>query len=371
MRTPASDNFFRLILSISKARRFAASAGSFFCSSRFRVRSCASRRQTLLEERRVDEGRLVREREHRLLAGERRDHGDVAGLELGDEVVLDHGISHIVGEDIHALVDDHLGILVLEGMRHGDLAVHARLVEHRGAEFARELRELAVLRVDPDLHEVGAVGDDLVDLGAPLLRRPGLRAGDEGRRHEAVFHCEDAGAAQIAGALRRLERDDVVLVEIHAGRRRDAVEHVLPQLRIARRRPDMAVGIDDAGHHELTRCVDHCGAGGNRHLRRRADGGDAATFHDDGDVALGRGAGPVDQVRVDDGGLCRGARTEHRSKRDHQESYSHDALPCPGAICAWWPARPACSCGILLIIAPLACVDAGFISPATSEASHA
>ena len=44
-------------------------------------------------------------------------------------------VADVVGENVDALVHDHLGILIFEDMGHGDLAVLARLVEHGGAEL--------------------------------------------------------------------------------------------------------------------------------------------------------------------------------------------------------------------------------------------
>src|SRR5262245_39837178 len=146
-------------------------------------------------------------------------------------------------------------------MRHGDLAVFARLVHDGGGEFRREFGMAAALVVDPHLDEIGALGDNLVDLGARLLRRLRFRARFERLRHEAVHDGKNARALEVTGLLTLLELLNVVLVEIHAGRRGDAVACVLPQLRIARRWADMAVAVDDAWHHELAGQVDDGRAG--------------------------------------------------------------------------------------------------------------
>ena len=71
---------------------------------------------------------------------------------------------------------------------------------------------------------------------------------------------------------RVLELLHVVLVEVHAGRGGNAVERVLAQLRIARRRPDMAVAVDDAGHHEFAGEVDDGRAGPRRTGQRPGRG---------------------------------------------------------------------------------------------------
>ena len=236
------------------------------CSSRFLLLSSASRSGVSPFWKNglsVKPGRsAVAEHEQRLLARERGDHRDVALLQRGDEVVRDLLVAHVVHQDVDALVDHAPRVGELDDMRHPDLAVLARLVHHGGGEFGRELGMAAALGVDPHLHEVGALAGDLVDLGAAFLRRLRLRARLERLRHEAVHDGEDARALQVAGLLPLLELLHVVLVEIHAGRGGDAVERVLAQLRIARRRTDMAVAVDDAGDDEFAGEVDDGRAGG-------------------------------------------------------------------------------------------------------------
>ena len=128
-------------------------------------------RQPLGEERVVGEARsLVAVDEHRFFAGEGGDHRDVAVLQLGEEVVADLLVAHVVQEDPHALVDHHIGVGKRDDMRAGDQVVLAALVDDGMDHLARQLRNLAVLH--PDLDPVGALGGDLVDLGA---RRLGVR----------------------------------------------------------------------------------------------------------------------------------------------------------------------------------------------------
>ena len=237
-------------------------AGSLACSSRCLDLSSASRSgvrpfwKNGLSVRGGPFGAVAVD-EQRLLARQGRDHRDVLLLQRGDEIVGNVLVAHVVDEDVDALVDHPPRVGELDDMRHPDLVVLLRLIHHRGGELRRELGIAAALGVDPHLHEVGALADDLVDLGARLLWRLALRAGFERLRHEAVHHGEDARAAQVAGLLPLLELLHVVLVEIHAGRRGHAVERVLPQLRIARRRPDVAVAVDDAGRDELSGEIDH------------------------------------------------------------------------------------------------------------------
>jgi hypothetical protein len=82
----------------------------------------------------------------------------------------------------------------------------------------------------------------------------------------------------------------------------------LAQLRIARRRSDMAVAVDDARHHEFSGKIDDGGVGRGGDRRRGADVADAAILDDDRDVALGRRAGAVDDRGMgQDGHLGGGA----------------------------------------------------------------
>ena len=243
--------------------------------------------------------------EHAFLAGEGGDHRDVAVLEPGDEVVADLLVAHIVQQDAHAFVDHHVGVGELDDMRAGDQVVLAALVEDSRDHLAREPRNLAALRIDPDLDHVRALGGDLVDLAARGLGRPVVVAG-AGRLHgrEAVHRREHARAADVAGAGARLVLDDRIRIGRHAGGRGHAVERVLAHLPLVRRRPDMAVAVDDAGHDVFAGEVDDGGAG--RRLHVAADGDDAAALHHDGGAALRGGAGAVDQRGVGEGGSLGG-----------------------------------------------------------------
>src|SRR6266567_4110203 len=78
----------------------------------------------------------------------------------------------------------------------------------------------------------------------------------------AMSYRENTRAAQFAGLLPGLEFHDVFGVRRHAGRGGHAIERILAQLRITRRRTDMAMRIDDAGYHEFAGEVQ------NRGIRR-------------------------------------------------------------------------------------------------------
>jgi hypothetical protein len=108
-----------------------------------------------------------------------------------------------------------------------------------------------------------------------------------------------------------LELLHVVLVEIHAGRGGHAVERVLAQLRIARRRADVAVAVDDARHDEFAGEVDHRRVRRRREARRHLP--DAAVLHHDRDIGLWRRAGAVDHGGMgESGGLRRRAAADER-----------------------------------------------------------
>src|SRR5215813_4492275 len=108
-------------------------------------------------------------------------------------------------------------------MRHRELAVLARLIEHGRDVLARKLGYAPALGVDPDLDEVGAVLRDLVDM---LAGRFGslVVVAIAGKRREAIPDRENARATQVTGLLLRLVFDDVVGVGRHAGRGGDAIE---------------------------------------------------------------------------------------------------------------------------------------------------
>src|SRR5262245_16852284 len=154
---------------------------------------------------------------------------------------------------------------------------------------------------------------------------PGLNGSDMKR--------EDARAAQVTRLLPGLELGDVVLIEIHAGRGGHAIERVLAQLRIARGRTDMAVAVDDAGHHEFAGEIDDRGVRGSREAR--PDLADAALLHHDGDVALRRRAGSIDQRRVgQDDGLRVGRRPEQNHRREYDRCLCAHYQPSPQAFLA-------------------------------------
>src|SRR4029434_9043935 len=71
----------------------------------------------------------------------------------------------------------------LVGVPEGKLALLARLLEDRGAERGGKLGPRAEPAVHPHLDIIGARGDDLVDLGARLLRCHHLGVGRKAVPH--------------------------------------------------------------------------------------------------------------------------------------------------------------------------------------------
>jgi hypothetical protein len=247
----------------------------------------------------VDKGRAFRtvaKREHGLLAGECGNHRDIPAFQRCNEIVGNVLVAYVVRQDIDALLDNAPRVFQFNDMGHLDLVVLGGLVHHRRGEFRRQLRTASTLGVDPNLDHVGALGDDFVHLGAGVLRRFDLGTRFERLRHEPVHDGQDTRAAQIAGLLCGLELLNVILVEGHAGCRRDAKAGVLTKLRITRGRADVPMTIDDARHDVFSGEVDD-----GRSCRRSSRGphvDNAPTLDDDGDTALHCGAAAVDQARI-------------------------------------------------------------------------
>ena len=70
-------------------------------------------------------------------------------------------IPHVVQQDLYALVDHHVGVGELYDVRTDGELVLGAWSATAGNEFAREARDFAALRVDPDLDQVGALGGEL------------------------------------------------------------------------------------------------------------------------------------------------------------------------------------------------------------------
>ena len=92
-----------------------------------------------------------------------------------------------------------------------------------------------------------------------LSSEPGRNGGDMKRYFTVRIRAPRRSPARCLA----LNCGDVVGIERHAGRGGHAVERVLAKLRITRRRPDMAMAVDDARHDELAGEVDVGRAAGN------------------------------------------------------------------------------------------------------------
>ena len=115
---------------------------------------------------------------------------------------------------------------------------------------ALNLARVPNLALDPDLDVIGALGDDLVDLGARLLGCP--TSGSGAKRYFTVKTLAPRSSPLL---LCFAHLNDFVRIGRHAGRGGDAVQCVLAQLRLGFR-ADVAVRIDDARHDELAGEID-------------------------------------------------------------------------------------------------------------------
>ena len=153
-----------------------------------------------------------------------------------------------------------------------------RFIDHRAVERRRQLRELAVAIVDPDLDDVDLLRGVLLDGLAAFLRRRDP-VGHFGaallRRGDAAAGGEDARQARRGLAALRERR--VGAVESHAERGADAEVGAPPQvvLELRRRRAGVHVRVDDRRHHRLAGEADARRAGRRLDARGRADLRDA------------------------------------------------------------------------------------------------
>src|SRR4249919_1481158 len=122
------------------------------------------------------------------------------------ELIVDRAVADAVRERIDAGADETFAILQVEDMRGDAEVVLMRLVDDRPVEVGRELLELAVAGVDPDLDDVDLlVGEFLNRLAAirlggdPVRRRnaTGLRHGDPAARAEEARRARNALATDI------------------------------------------------------------------------------------------------------------------------------------------------------------------------------
>ena len=163
MRTPPSDNFFKLTLFISKPG---------FDQGSLRVLQLlladlglqhrqALRRHELEEERIVDPSRRVAVDEQPSSRTRVGISVTLRCLSKRDEFGVDFPVAHVVGQDVQSPLHEHLRVGDLVGMAERELAVLARLVDDGGAELRAELGARAEPAVHPQFDIVGAGGDGL------------------------------------------------------------------------------------------------------------------------------------------------------------------------------------------------------------------
>ena len=193
-----------------------------------------------------------------------------------------------------------------EPVAHGEVHAHPRhrkpaLIGRSGGTRARDVftqRELHDSERALEIHRIhGRTPTHLDDsrLTADRVRAP---VEEERRRHTTCQRAIDHG---------------IVVLHLHDDFWCDRLAPLVDAALESR----MRVRVDNAGHDELARTVDHAKSGGDRHVR--ANGGDLATAHDDGailDIAVGNGDdrrvadGDVLRRERDRGGYCRECRGE-------------------------------------------------------------
>ena len=183
------------------------------------------------------------------------------------ELVVDRAVANAVRERIDAGADQPLAVFEIEHMRGDAEALLVRLVDDRSVEVRRELLELAVAGVDPDLDDVDLlVGEVLNRLAAVRLARDPVRRRDASR----LGHGDAASGAEVTRRARNdlaADIEQLVRVETHAQHRADAV--IAAHLQVADQpvadRAEMHMRVDDRRHDGLAGEVHARGAGRHGH----------------------------------------------------------------------------------------------------------